>query len=273
MRAALAFTLLLDGAGGASAGATRLDPAAVSSPYDLVRGTLAASKDWTPVNFFPETLTYEVKWGVVSMGESSVSVREAVDFDGQPAYHVVSEARTTPFSDHIYKVRDRNESWMQVGDLRSLGYLKKLREGDFFRDEWVLFDYDRLGFLSRRTGRDGGFTVSTGTIPGAVQDILSSIYSLRPKRLAVGDEIVQDVNTKNNWPLVIKVTRRQRIKVPAGTFQCVAVEPALRGEGIFIQKGKSLTVWVTDDARHIPVLMQVDILIGSISAYLSKVER
>ena len=247
--------------------------ATVKAPSDLVRGVVPVQADWTKVNFFPETLSYEVKWGVVSMGTSDVAVREVVDFNGQPAYHIVSTAKTTGFGDRFYKVRDVNESWMHVGDFRSLGYSKKLREGNFFRDEWVVFDYDNKGFLAKRVNKDESFSYSTGTIPGAVQDILSSIYLLRPRKLAVGDEVVLDVNTRSNWPLTIKVLRKHRVKVPAGTFSCVVVEPILRGEGIFIQKGRALQVWLTDDERHIPVLMQVDILIGSISAYLTKLER
>ena len=252
---------------------TPISSSTVVNPQDLVRGKLTPDPEWPKVNFFPEKLTYEVKWGVVSMGYSDVAVQEVVDFNGQPAYHIVSTARTTGFGDRFYKVRDVNESWMHVGDFKSLGYSKKLREGSFFRDEWVVFDYENKGFLAKRINKDETFSYSTGTVPGAVQDILSSIYLVRPRRLAVGDEVVLDVNTRSNWPLTIKVLRKHRVKVPAGTFSCVVVQPVLRGEGIFIQKGKDLQIWLTDDERHIPVLMQVDILIGSISAYLTKIER
>lgn len=257
----------------AAAGPFTISSATVKDPADLVRGEVPRDPAWTKVNFFPEKLTYEVKWGVVSMGQSDIQVSKVVDFNGQPAYHIVSTARTSSFGDRFYKVRDVNESWMHVGDLRSLGYLKKLREGSFFRDEWVVFDYDNKAFLAKRVNRDESFSYSTGTIPGAVQDILSSIYLIRNRPLKVGDEVILDVNTKENWPLTVKVLKKHRMKVPAGTFSCVVVQPVLRGEGIFIQKGRDLKVWLTDDERHIPVLMQVDILIGSISAYLSKIER
>lgn len=267
------IALLLLALGVAQAAPLPISSATVKNPSDLVRGVLKPEPEWTKVNFFPEKLTYEVKWGVVSMGSSDVAVQEVVDFNGQPAYHIVSTAKTTGFGDHFYKVRDVNEAWMHVGDLRSLGYSKKLREGNFFRDEWVVFDYENKGFLAKRVNKDETFSYSTGTIPGAVQDILSSIYLVRPRRLAVGDEVTLDVNTRSNWPLTIKVLRKHKIKVPAGTFNCVVVQPALREEGIFIQKGRDLQIWLTDDERHIPVLMKVDILIGAISAYLTKIER
>lgn len=250
-------------------GGKRKGPA-VSSPYDLIRGTLPASAEYSKVPWFPEVLEYEVKWGVFSMGFSNLKVERVVDFAGQPAYHVVSEARTNAFADRFYKVRDVNESWIRVKDLSSLGYSKQLREGDYYRDEWVLYDYDRKSFLSKRVNRGGDVHYSTGTIPGPVQDILSSLYFLRPRPLKVGDEIVLDVNTKQNWPLVVKVLRRSVVEVPAGRFRTVVVEPALRDEGIFVQKGKKLQVWLTDDERHIPVLMRVEIAVGHVSAYLLK---
>lgn len=271
--AALALLCSFLGAPASAAPPVPITSATVNNPSDLVRGTLKPEPEWTKVNFFPEKLTYEVKWGVVSMGTSDVAVQKVVDFNGTPAYHIVSTAKSSSFGDRFYKVRDINEAWMHVGDFRSLGYSKKLREGNFFRDEWVVFDYENKGFLAKRVNRDESFSYSTGTIPGAVQDILSSIYLVRPRKLAVGDEVILDVNTRSNWPLTIKVLRKHRVKVPAGTFSCVVVQPVLRGEGIFIQKGRDLQIWLTDDERHIPVLMQVDILIGSISAYLTKIDR
>jgi hypothetical protein len=36
------------------------------------------------------------------------------------------------------------------------------------------------------------------------------------------------------------------VTVEAGTFDCLVVEPILRGPAIFSQKGR-LTVWMTDD--------------------------
>jgi hypothetical protein len=45
------------------------------------------------------------------------------------------------------------------------------------------------------------------------------------------------------------------------------VEPILRGPGVFTQKGR-LTVWLTDDARRMPVLMKSKVVIGHVAAVL-----
>ncbi len=58
----------------------------------------------------------------------------------------------------------------------------------------------------------------------------------------------------------------------SGTFDAIVVEPFVRKEGIFVQKGKSLKVWLTDDARRMPIYLAVEVFFGSISAALVKVD-
>ncbi|MFA6092968.1 MAG: DUF3108 domain-containing protein [Elusimicrobiota bacterium] len=241
------------------------------SPQEHVRGKIESSSMSAVFPWFPEVLRFEVKWGLLSVGWATMKIEEIQDFAGKPAFHIVSDAKSNAFCDAFYKVRDLNESWIDVSDLRSLGYSKKLHEGDFFRDEWVRFDYERKAFFSKRFDKDGVVVSSSGTLAGTpVQDMLSSIYYLRPKSLKVGESVILDVNTKSDWPLIVKVLRKEKITVPAGTFNTVLVEPAVRKEGIFVQKGNRLQVWLTDDERHVPVFMSVQVFFGHVSAYLLK---
>ena len=217
---------------------------------------------------FPEKLTLDVSWGLLSVGEATMSVDKLVMFNGRPAYHLVSEARSNSFCDTFYEVRDLNESWVDARTLTSLGYSKKLREGTYYRDVWVLYDRDAGTFVQRQTKKDGTFEVKTGTIPAQVQDILSSVYFVRAHDLPDGGQVIVDVNTPENWPLAVKVTARETVKVPAGKFPAVLVEPAMRREGLFIQKGKRLRLWLSDDAARRPLMMKVEVFFGHITAVL-----
>ena len=217
---------------------------------------------------FPEKLIYDVSWGLLGVGQATMEVEDIVEFNGRPAYHIVSRATSNRFCDGFYKVRDINESWMDVQTMSSLGYFKRLREGHFFREEWLINEEGR--WLGKWAGRDGRFSVATGTAPVGVQDVLSSMYYLRGKTLTPGGEVILDVNTRQNWPLVVRVIRKEKIKTPAGRFDAFLVEPALRQEGLFIQKGNRLQVWLSDDPKRVPVLMKVDVFFGSLTARLSK---
>lgn len=241
---------------------------ATISPAQLVGPEVPFSPEFKRLPVFPEKLILEVSWGLVSVGEASFGVDKIVIFNGRPAYHLFSEARSNSFCDAFYRVRDSNESWIDARTLTSLGYSKKLREGHFFRDEWVLYDRDAGTFVARRTNRDGSFVVRTGTIPAQVQDVLSTVYFVRAQRLLDGERIVVDVNTPDNWPLVVSVKKRERVRPPAGRFDAVLVEPAMRREGLFLQKGRNLRLWLSDDAAKRPLVMKVEVFFGHITAAL-----
>ena len=222
--------------------------AAIPTPYPADLQSLyhsaVLSTDVPKVAWFPESLEYEVDWGVVSVGVATLSAHDVVLFNGRLAYRIISTAHTAKLWDAFYKVRDSNEAWIDAYSLDSLGYLKNLREGRFFRDEWVLFYKDISRFLAQEKNRKGDVEYSQGEIPVPIHDILSSMYYMR----------------------------NQDLKVPAGDFDCFKIEPLLREEGIFIQKGKKLVIWLSDDPRHIPVEMQAEVFFGHIKARLSKIE-
>jgi hypothetical protein len=216
-------------------------------------------------------LIFDVSWGIIGVGQATLEVTALRKFRDRPAYHIVSQAVSNRFCDTFYKVRDINEAWIDAERLDSLAYSKQLREGHFFRDEAVVYDYQNRTYSARWYGRDGNYSVRAGTIPASVQDILSSLYYVRSQELVPGRDIILDVNTKDNWPLVIRVIRKERIKTPAGRFDTILVEPALRQEGIFIQKGRRLQVWLSDDERRMPVQLKVEVFFGHIAAKLSRV--
>lgn len=241
---------------------------AIVSPSQLIGPEVPYSPEFKRLPAFPEKLVFEVSWGMIGVGQATLAVDKIVMFNGRPAYHLVSEAKSNSFCDTFYPVRDLNESWLDAKTLTSLGYSKKLREGHFFRDEWVLYDRDAGTFTARRTNRDGSFAVRAGTIPASVQDILSSIYYTRAQDLPEGAAVVVDVNTPDNWPLAVKVKEREKVKVPAGRFAAVLVEPEMRREGLFVQKGKRLRLWLTDDPKKAVLLMKVEVFFGHVTAAL-----
>jgi hypothetical protein len=249
-------------------GAVDIFSASFTDPRELLSPLAEPATAAVPVPGFPQKLVFNMSWGVIGVGEATLEMSRMVDFNGRPAYEIVSHAVSNGFCDTFYKVRDVNFAWMDAQTLSSLGYLKNLREGHFYRDEWVLFDHAVGRFLAKWAGKDHHYSVRQGTIPFPVQDVLSSMVYIRTQELKVGAEFILDVNTKDNWPLVVKVVKRTTVKVPAGKFDTFLLEPAMRKEGIFVQKGKRLRIWVTADERKIPVLMKVEVFFGHVTAAL-----
>jgi hypothetical protein len=163
-------------------------------------------------------------------------------------------------------VDDRVESFMDVHGLYSLRYDKHLREGKFIADVSMIFDQEN-NLAIYNAGKD------TFEVAEYVQDVLSAFYFVRTQKLTVGKSIFVDNHTdRKNYPMEVKVLRKEKVKVEAGEFDCLVVEPILQTPGIFEQKG-SLTVWLTDDEVKMPVLMKSKVIVGSISTELTGYTR
>jgi hypothetical protein len=220
-----------------------------------------------------ENLTFVVRWGVVTGGYATLGVPSIDTVEGQPAYHILSEARSTGMVETFYKVRDKNEAWMATSSPKSLRYSKKIHEGKYSVDQVVDLDQTAKTFhlTEIRHDKNDAREEKKGDIPANVLDVLSSLYYIRSAPLEVGKSFTIDVHSGDKtFPLLVKVEKLEKIKVKAGKFLCYRVEPVLRDHGIFISKGKKLEVWMTADARHMPVLMRSEIFIGHVSAELVK---
>ncbi len=213
-----------------------------------------------------ERFEFSVGYGVIKAGTAVMEIPEIVKLDGRKCYHIVSSARSNKFFSVFFKVDDRVESFMDVHGLYSLRYDKHLREGKFTADVSMVFDqHNNLAIYN--AGED------TFEVAEYVQDVLSAFYFVRTQKLTVGKSIFVDNHTdRKNYPMEVKVLRKEKVKVEAGEFDCLVVEPILQTPGIFEQKG-SLTVWLTDDEVKMPVLMKSKVIVGSISTELTGYTR
>ena len=214
-----------------------------------------------------ERLTFDIKYGFVSAGTAVLAIPETVSERGRECYRIVSVAESNAFVSAFFPVRDVVESLMDTRELVSLRFEKRLREGNFRAHDIMVLDHDRHVAVYPRDTDDRLVPLSL-----YAQDILSSLYYVRMAELRVGESVyIENHADKKNYPLEIRVLGRERVEVPAGEFDCIVVEPLMRTSGLFRHKG-SLTVWLTDDERHVPVLMKSKVIIGSISAVLSQME-
>jgi len=239
----------------------------------MLAGAQIAGAEFRPSFHEGEDLVFQIRWGVITGGYATLSVPSIDLIDGKPAYHILSEARSTGMVDSFYRVRDKNEAWMDTALPRSLRYSKTILEGKYSVNEVVDLDQaaGKFHLTEIRHDKNNERQEKRGEIPPNVLDVLSSLYYVRSLPLEVGKSFTIDVHSGDKtWPLVVKVKKLEKVKVKAGKFLCYRVEPMLRERGIFIAKGKKLEVWLTADERHTPVLMRSEIFIGHVSAELVK---
>lgn len=208
-----------------------------------------------------ERLHFDIGYGFINAGSAIMEVMDLVEFNDRPAYQIVTTARSNKFFSSFYPVKDRVETIMDAVGLFSWRFDKELREGKYRAHRQYEFDQ-----INHKVVYKG----DTITVESYVQDALSILYYIRTQPLEVNQPIYVDNFTDGkNYPLEVKVHRREKIKTKAGEFDCLVVEPLLKSAGIFKHEGQ-LTVWLTDDRLRLPVMMKSKVVVGSITAELTE---
>lgn len=236
--------------------------------YEPVRPDADKSAPWAG-----EELKYGLYYSFIKAGTAYIKTRGLSTVNGRDAYLIQTTAFSAAVIDPFFKVRDINYSWLDADNFYSLGYSQSVREGTYKRDEWLAFDYENKAYYGELQKKAEPRVIS-GELQIPVLDMLTSLYFVRAQELTPGKDVVFDiVNRERQYPLIVKVLKKETVKTAAGKFDCIVVEPQFRGEGIFVSKGKSLQVWLTDDAYKMPVKMKTEVFIGSVSAELLEYKR
>lgn len=207
-----------------------------------------------------EKLSFDINYGFINAGTAEMEVARLVDYENRPCYQLVTQANSNTFFSSVYKVEDRVESIIDAVGLYSWRFEKKLREGKYRAERTYTFDQ-----------RNGRVYYKNDTIetPTFVQDALSALYYIRTQDLKPGQSLFIDSFADGKlYKLEVRVLKKERITVKAGTFDCLVVEPLMKAVGVFKHQG-NLKVWLTDDRLRMPVLMKSKVLVGSISAELT----
>jgi hypothetical protein len=159
-----------------------------------------------------------VKFGFLKAGEGFVEVLGRDTVRGREAWHTRFRVKGgVP----MYRVDDVLESWIDTGCFQSLRFVQQLEE----RGKTRALD-------------DGSF-----------------FFFVRTQNLVVGEtyEYAQYFRPDRN-PVVVRVIGRERVTVPAGTFDAIVLQPIIKTKGIFSDKGEA-RIWLTDDASRVMVKM------------------
>ena len=235
-------------------------------------GTGRAEPTGPPLPFQPgERLVYELKWEFIKAGEASLSVMPIETVDGQTAFHFVMTARSVPFIDVFYKVRDRIDAYANLGLDHSVFYKKKQREGKTRRDIVVLFDWkeNKAQYIKSGKPRD-----PIELMPGTF-DPLSAFYYVRtlPPQ---PDTFIERPVTDGKRNVIGRATfiKKERIEVNGSEYDAFLIEPELKHiRGVFEKsEDASIQVWISADHRRIPLRVKSKVAVGSFLADLISAE-
>jgi Protein of unknown function (DUF3108) len=216
-----------------------------------------------PFPFHPgEKLTYRAKWGPITAGELKMEVLPIETIEGAKAYHFAMIMKTSATIDHIYKVRERQDSYCDVGMTHSISY-KKVAEGEHPRDVVVNFYWDKLEATRSNFGEK---MAPVHIVPGTF-DTVSLYYVIRLKDIKENSLIEIPISEGDNNIMVrASVAKREMININEQIYDTFEVIPDMEKleEQHVVKKGDvpQLKIWFTADDKKIPVKIQSKVRVG-----------
>lgn len=215
-----------------------------------------------------EKLTYILHYGFVNAGEATLHLERSGDsIQGRPILRAVGRGRSIGAFSTFYKVDDYYETWFDEQGVFPWVFIRRVSEGGYeFSQDYKYYQHKQQVKTQENKVHE---------VPAGVQDMLSAFYFARTidySKAREGDEFTIDCFLDNElWPLKMRYMGKETIKLRNGKFKCLKFQPVVQ-EGRIFKTNDDLNVWVTDDANHVPVLVQAKVLVGSIKMELSGYE-
>jgi hypothetical protein len=220
-----------------------------------------------------EKFIFKIRYGFVSVGIAEMDVLAHAE---PQTIELRSTARSADWYDGMYKVRDTISTKVDPKTLLPSYFVKKLNEGSWHNHQIIDFVDDKAHLKNivyneapptKDIKRQSDTLV---VLDGATHTITSAFYLFRTMKLEPGTkEKFLAVSGKKKYDLEVITHGYETVDVPAGEFDCIVIEPVMSDDGIFDAKGK-MKIWLTNDARRIPVQVKSSVAIGSISIELKQ---
>jgi hypothetical protein len=207
------------------------------------------------IPFYPgEKLTYEGRWGIIPAGEITLEVLPRETINGVETYHFAMITKTNAAVDLLYKIRERQDSYVDADLTRSVLY-KKRTESKHPRDIVVNFNWEKLEANYTNFGKNAA---TIHILPGSF-DPLALFFILRLQDLSE-NSVIEIPITDGNMNIRVKATigRKDLIEIKGKMYNSVEVTPDMEQLENIVKKSENpqLRIWFSADEKKMPLKIQ-----------------
>jgi len=221
-----------------------------------------------------ETLSYAVEWRLITAGKAQLEWN-ATSQGGQRGWQTNLHLESTGLVSKLFRVSDTYTSQLR-SDLCAVASHIDAQEGRRRRETNITFDAEarKARYHERDLVKNSTIAAHEIDIPNCVHDVVGGLYHLRTLHLEPGQSAQVPVSDgKKSVTARVEAQQREDVSTPAGTYKTIRYEAFLFNNVLF-QRNARLYVWLTDDARKLPVQIRVrmQFTIGTITLQLEKEE-
>jgi hypothetical protein len=228
-----------------------------------------------------ETLNYEGKISKIIRGIAIADLSLTLAKDAKSEdYLVKAEAKSKGTLLKLFRFSFLQEvkSSIDSDNFRALRTVKHDVQKERVRDSEALFDYRERRVTYVETDPNEPMRpprrIASEIEDTSTHDLISGIYSLRMMPLAVGKTFRISVSDSGLvYDIPVRVVARERQKTIFGKKWCFRIEPQVFGKNRLIEREGSMIIWITDDARRLPVRSQVNSPYGRIEIKLKSAKN
>jgi hypothetical protein len=220
--------------------------------------------------FLPgETLDFELD--ALGAKAGTMTMRVLPVKDGLMPLQV--EARSSAFISNVRRVRGTGTSFVNPRTLRPRRYLEQSVENEVERTSDVRFTPRvRRAELSWKSGaRTGRLELAHGSEEAL--DVAGAVYALRQLPLKEGQKVCVDVyGVRRMWRVFGTVQPREHVSLEVGEFEAWH----LAGVAVRLDNPRArreVHLWISDDARRLPLAALGTIDLGVVRATLTGFQR
>jgi hypothetical protein len=217
-----------------------------------------------------ETFTYKVGFAIFPHAGDIIIAAHDQKVDGADVVSVTTDTRSRGIVRGLYTFDNKAEVLIDKASGRMLHMKESGAERDRPTDTEMAFDYrTRTARYTDRVRTDRSAEVA---IPeGNPVDLISALVETRNWNLKPGEKrdlLVQF--GRDFYALTIQADHYEQVRTPLGIYETLVLIPRMEKDpkGLF-KKGGEIKVWISQDARSLPVKMQLKLGFGSATLLLS----
>jgi uncharacterized protein DUF3108 len=244
---------------------TTAPPRAKAAPAPA-KAAPAPRKEMTVPFKAGETLEYDIGWSsFLTAGTAVVAVKDKKPSFGSTAYYIVAEGRPTAIVSKLYTLYYKADTLLD-------SYSLLPQRGSLYSEEGKRHRLKTTTF--NQGAKQATYEVETRTlvkknlaIPGFTQDALSAIYVLRSIPFKPGEKFNMPVSDNGNiYKVQMQVGAAEPVQTGMGTISGLKITPVITGPDKDAPRG--LALWISDDARRLPLKMEAQLLVGKFTVTL-----
>jgi hypothetical protein len=194
---------------------------------------------------------------------------------GREVLHMKLNGKTYPMYDHLFKIRDSYESWINPQTWEPVKFLQytvhntnTILLSQFFYPAQSFYTY---------TYKLNNNAVDKGKVQvvKCINDMVSSAYfprTLDLEKLLPGTTIPVSLVFYNN-PVTLQMVAAGKGIIEARDgkkYICSKFTIRMNSKIYLFKEGSDVVVWLTADKNKVPVLVEAELIIGSVKIYLKE---